>query len=125
MGDDAGGHLGGHIPIHRGKDLFEGSTHQRVALARHVPQHVAYEVHTASLPLGSDHRLDRLLESGVGVGDHQLHTGKPARDQPPDELAPPRLGFDLADIDADDLPAAGLVDPVGDKKCLVAHRVDL
>jgi hypothetical protein len=37
-------------------------------------QHVAHEVDPAALPRSAEHhRLDRTLEAGVLIGDHQLH----------------------------------------------------
>src|SRR5947209_7493880 len=44
--------------------------------------------------------------------------GRAARDQPARELAPERLGLGLADVEADDLAASGLVDAVGDDHAL-------
>src|SRR4051794_15843029 len=44
-----------------------------------------------------------------------------ARDQAPEELAPERLGLRLADVEADDLPPAGLMDSVRDHDALAGH----
>jgi hypothetical protein len=66
------------------------------------------------LPGRTEHLSDRLLEALVGVGDHQLHPGKPAADQAAQDLAPERLGLGRADIDTDNLPLATGVHAVGD-----------
>src|SRR5205823_7286822 len=42
-------------------------------------------------------------------------------DQPPEELAPERLGLRLADVKTDDLPASGLVHGVRDHHTLARH----
>ena len=52
------------------------------------------------------------------VGDDQLHADQAALDQAAQELAPERLGLGLADVEADDLAAAGLVHAVGDHHAL-------
>src|SRR5687768_18204391 len=54
----------------------------------------------------------------MGVADRQLDADQPARDQASEELAPERLGLRGADIEADDLAAAGLVDGVRDHHAL-------
>jgi hypothetical protein len=61
----------------------------------------------------------------VRVGDHQLHSVQPAGAQRPQEAPPERFGFGFADVDADDLPAAGLMDAVGDDQRLVADPARL
>lgn len=61
----------------------------------------------------------------MGVGDHQLHAGQATGRKVSDELSPGGLRFDLAHVDADHLSATRLVDAVGDKQRLVAHRVGL
>jgi hypothetical protein len=53
---------------------------------------------------------DRLLEALVGVGDAQADAVEAAALERAEELAPERLGLDLADIEADHLAPAGLVD---------------
>ena len=57
----------------------------------------------------------------MGIGDHQLDTRQPARDQPAQELAPEGLGLGGADIEGDHLAIARLVDGVGDHEGLSAH----
>src|SRR5262249_37403571 len=57
---------------------------------------------------------DRRLQAGVRVGNQQLHTLQAARDAAAEEAPPERLGLALADVDADHLPVAGLVDGVGE-----------
>ena len=57
---------------------------------------------------------DRRLQAGVRVGDRELHADQAALDEAAQEVAPERLGLGLADVEADDLPAAGLVHGVRD-----------
>ena len=86
-----------------------------------MPEHVAQEVDGAALPRAAKDLGDGLLEALVGVGDAQPDSGQPAGAQAAEELAPERRGLGLADVDADDLAAAGLMDCVGDHQRLVAH----
>jgi hypothetical protein len=60
--------------------LVEDRTDQRgeqpvLVLAR-TPETVAQEVHCAALPRRAEDLGDGRLQSGVGVGDRQLHTGQ-------------------------------------------------
>jgi hypothetical protein len=57
----------------------------------------------------------------VGVGDAQPHALESEGAQAAKELPPERLGLGLAHVQADDLTAAAVVDPVGDRKRLVPH----
>jgi hypothetical protein len=66
-----------------------------------VPERIAEEVDGAALPWSAEHLGDRLLEAFVGVGDHQLHTGKAAADQAAQELPPERFGLGRAHVQAD------------------------
>src|SRR6185437_9115745 len=52
------------------------------------------------------------------VTDDQLAAQQPTLEQAPEEHCPERLGLGLADVQADDLPAARLVDAVGDDHAL-------
>jgi hypothetical protein len=67
----------------------------------------------------------------MGVADGQLDADQAAHDQRPQELAPERLSFRFADVQADDLAPAGLVHGVGDHDVLardptaVADLLDL
>ena len=55
----------------RGDHVFVGVVHRG--------EHVAGEVDLAALPRGpGEHSADRRLQAGMGVGDHQAHTGEPA-----------------------------------------------
>ena len=74
---------------------------------------------------GSQHRGDRGLEPLVGIGDARAHTLESAGTQAAQELAPERLGLGLPDVQADDLTAAALVDPVGDHQRLVPDPAGL
>ena len=57
----------------------------------------------------------------MSVRNAELHAGQAAGPEAAEELAPERLGFALADVDADHLAAAGLVDAVGDHQALLPH----
>jgi len=54
----------------------------------------------------------------VGIGDDELAAEQAALDQAAQERAPERLRLRLADVEADHLPAAGLVHAVGDDQAL-------
>jgi hypothetical protein len=84
-----------------------------------VPQGVAEEVDGAALPGRTQHLGDGLLEALVGVGDDQLHPSEATADQAAQELAPERLGLGRAHIQADHLPLAAGVHPVGDHQGVV------
>jgi hypothetical protein len=58
------------------------------ALARHVPEHVAHEVHTAALPLRAQDLPDGVLEALMGVADDELHTTQAARHERAQKAAP-------------------------------------
>lgn len=57
----------------------------------------------------------------MGVGDAQSDAVEAAAPQRAQELAPERLGLDLADVEADHLTAAALVHAVGDHQRLRDH----
>ena len=80
---------------------------------------VAQEVHGAALPGRAEDLRDRRLQARVRVGDRELDADQAARDQRAQELAPERLGLGLADVEAEDLAPAGLVDAVRDDDALV------
>src|SRR4029077_7992909 len=89
------------------------------------------EVDAAALPGAAEHLVDRLLQPGMRVGDDELHPGQAALDQATEEAAPERFRLGLADIEADHLAIAGLVDAVGEHERLahdtatVANLLDL
>jgi len=56
----------------------------------------------------------RGFEAFVGVGDHQTHPGEPAASQRAEELGPERLGFGIANSEAEDFAVAVGRDPGGD-----------
>ena len=58
----------------------------------------------------------------MAVGDAQAHAVEAAGAQRAQELAPERLGLDLADVEADHLAPAGLVHAVGDHQRLRRPR---
>jgi hypothetical protein len=100
------------------EDRADQRRQQAVLVAACVPQAVAQEVHGAALPRRAEHLGDRVLQALVGIADDQLHADQAARDEVPEEVGPERLGLRLADVQADDLPAAGLMDAVGDDHAL-------
>jgi hypothetical protein len=101
-----------------------GGDHGLLGLG-HVAQHVAQEVDRAPLPRAAEHLGDRLPQTIVGVRDAQAHALESAGAQAAEELAPERLGLSLPDVQADDLTAAALVDPVGDHQRLVPDPAGL
>jgi hypothetical protein len=96
-----------------------------------VAAQVAEEVHGASLPRRAEDLGERGLQARMSVADRQLDADQAARDEASEELAPERLGLRGADVEADDLAAAGLMDRVGDDDALardaaaVADLLDL
>jgi hypothetical protein len=88
-----------------------------------VAEHVPEEVDLAALPGAAKHLGDCGLQAGVGVGDAQLDAVQATSPQRAQKLAPERLGLGLADVQAEHLPAAGLLHAVGDHQRLVAHPV--
>ena len=123
LGELAGEHVGGVGPS-AAADLVGCRVDEHRAQRRgddvlvafgNAGQHVAGEVHPASLPAGALQRLARRgLQAFVGVGDHQAHTGQPAAAQRAQELGPERLLLRVADGDTEDLPVAAGGDPGGD-----------
>ena len=93
-----------------------------VLILRAWPQAIAQEVHRAALPRRAEDLRQRGLQARVGVGDGELHADQAARDQTAQELAPERLGLGGADVQADDLAPAGLVDGVRDHDALARTR---
>jgi hypothetical protein len=63
----------------------------------------------------------RGLQARMCVADRELDADQPARDEATEELAPEGLGLRGADVEADDLAPAGLVDGVGDHDALACH----
>ena len=96
-----------------------------------VAEHVAEEVDGAALPRRAEDLRDRVLEALVRVGDAQPDAGQAAGAQRAQELAPEALGLALADLEAEHLAPARLVDAVGDGQTLLpdaaglAHALDL
>ena len=62
---------------------------------------------SAPLPARTrQHRSDRLLEPGVGIGDHQLHPGQATGDQLPQEAGPTGTVLAGQHVHPEDLPVA-------------------
>jgi hypothetical protein len=79
------------------------------------------EVDRAALPRAAEHAGDRRLQALVAVGHAQADAVQAAATQIAEELAPERLGLDLADVEADHLAPPGLVHAVGDHQRLGDH----
>ena len=77
-------------------------------------QGVAHEVDAAALPGGAQHLGGGGLEAFVGVRDDELDAAQPAPRQLAQELAPERLGFRGADVQAEHFAPAVAVDADGD-----------
>src|SRR5215211_2174657 len=103
----------------------------RLLLAAGVAQCFAQEVDAAALPGAAEQLRDRLLQTGVRVGDDQLHAAEAALDQAAQEAAPEGLRLGLADVERDHLAVAGVVHAIGEHQRLahdaarVAHLLDL
>ena len=67
------------------------------------------------------HRADRGLQAGVGVGDDQLHPAQAAGLQRAQERGPERPVLGVADVEAEDLTAAVGGDAGGDHHRLGHH----
>jgi hypothetical protein len=94
------------------------------AAPRELPsEHVAQEVHSASLPRRPQkHRPDRALQALVGVGDDEADAGQatgPERAQEGVQKAP---GFAVADRQAQHLAVAGPGHAGGDDDRLATRR---
>ena len=88
--------------------------------ARPVAEHVAQNVHGAALPAAAEHRGD----GGLSSRTHPTHGAEPPKATGPhrvQEPAPEGLGLGFADTEADHLPAAGLLDDLGDPHAFVTH----
>jgi hypothetical protein len=79
-----------------------------------MPERVAQEMDGAALHGALSTWAMACLSPLVGVGDDQLHPGKATPHQRAEELAPARLGLGRGHLQADDLPLAAGVHPVGD-----------
>jgi hypothetical protein len=103
------------------EDRADQRAEQPVLIAAGVPEAVSEEVHRAALPRRAQHLGDRVLQPLVGIGDDQLHADQAAGHQRAHEVGPERFGLGGADVQADDLPPAGLVHAVGDDHALALH----
>ena len=92
-----------------------------VLVAAGVAEAIAQEVDGAALPAAAQDLGDRGLQPGVRVADGELDADQAALDQAREEVGPERLGLGLADIDREDLPAAGLMHAMRDHQRLVDH----
>ena len=80
--------LAGLVLVLGVEHLAERGGDQAALVAAAVIEHVADEVHGASLPRAAQHARDRCLEPLVVVRDRQTHALKPAFLQPAQELCP-------------------------------------
>jgi hypothetical protein len=114
-----------------GEDATDRAGDKRLLGPGDVAEHVAQEMDGAALPGAAQHLGDRGLEAGVGVGDAQPHPLQAPGPQAAEELPPEALGLGLAEVQADDLTAAAVVDAVRDHQRLVpdptrlTHALDL
>jgi hypothetical protein len=86
-------------------------------LAAGVPERLAEEVDAAALPGAAEHLPDRLLQPCVRVGDDELDAREAGSTSERRKLRQ-NASLSLADVEADHLPIAGLVHPVGEHKRL-------
>ena len=108
----------GRRPVLGLEDLAQRGRDQPTLVSAAVHDHIPGEVHRAALPWTTQHPRDRGLEPFVLIGDRQPHAGQPATLQAAEELDPEAARLDLADVEADHLPDAGLVHRVGDHQRL-------
>src|SRR3954467_14650326 len=109
------------LTVWRGEDLADDRAERVVVVAAHVAAEIAEEVHRAALPRRPEDLGEGGLQAGMRVADRQLDADQAARDERAQELAPEALGLRLADVQADDLAAAGLVDGVRDHDALALN----
>ena len=106
-----------------GEDCADRGSHHLAVALRDAGEHVAHEVHPAALPGRTEqHRTDRLLQPGVGVGDDQLGAGQPTSLQGAQERRPERPVLRIADGEPEHLPVPVGGHPGGDHHRLVAAR---
>jgi hypothetical protein len=87
------------------KDGADLGGHVRLRRLGHLGQQVAQVVPATALPgRAGQRRRDRGHESGLGVGDDQLHPGQTAGDQPAQKRQPARAVLGRGDVQAEDLP---------------------
>ena len=108
-----------------GEDRPDQRAEQSVLVPARVAEAFLQEVDRAALPGAAEHLRERRLQPRMGVRDRELHPAQPTLDQRMQELAPERLGLRLADVEADDLPATGLVHRVRDHHALRHHPTAL
>jgi hypothetical protein len=119
------------LGVRRGEERADDRAERVVLVAAHMAAQIAQEVHGAALPRRAEDLRQGGLQTRMRVAEGKLHADHAARDERPQELAPERLGLGGADVQADDLPAAGLMDGVGDHDTLagdaaaVADLLDL
>ena len=103
------------------EDLPERRGHHSALRGTAVAQHVADEMDRTALPRAAEHPRDRVLQPEMLIGHAQAHPGEAALAQGAQEQHPEGLGLDLTDIQADHLPATGLMDRVRDHQRLRVH----
>ncbi|KFJ07482.1 hypothetical protein BITS_0732 [Bifidobacterium tsurumiense] len=111
------------MPAFHGEHGLEGRRRPFAMAGRHLGEHVAHEMHRATLVSRlREHLVDGGDESGAPVADHQAHAFQPAFDHAPDEL-PPAGGILLHALGhADHLAVALGVDAYGHQDAHVFHR---
>ena len=107
---------------------LENPAQQRSApflvLAGDMGENVSHPMHPAQLEIRAGKKLvDGRAQPAIAVGDDQLDASKPAPDQRVQKLAPVPARFGSHDRDAQNVPAAVLVDPHGHRHGAVADAV--
>jgi hypothetical protein len=103
------------------EDRPDQRAEQPVLILARMAETVAQEVDGAALPGAAEDLRDHGLQARVGVADGALGADQATLDQAAQELGPERLGLGLADIDREDLAAAGLMNAMRDHQRLVDH----
>jgi hypothetical protein len=131
LGDGVAETPAGFVGVKRREQLADQRAERVVLVLASVASEVPKKVHGAALPWRAEHPRNRRLQAGVSVADGQLHSHEATGDERAQELRPEGLGLGLADVQADDLAASGLVNSVGDHDALardataVADLLDL
>jgi hypothetical protein len=125
LGELAAEHPGNHLEllvdvlgVRLGEDGADGGGDHLGRAFGDLAQDVAQEVDPAPLDAraGQD-RLDGRSQPEVGVGDHQLHSGKPAGLEAAQERRPEGAVLAVTHREAEDLAA-----PVGARRCTPRWR---
>ncbi|MNC84518.1 hypothetical protein D3C83_00740 [compost metagenome] len=120
----------GHLPqlrhrrgmIRLGEDRPDDRRDGLAGALGHRGQEIPHEVDTTPLPRrAAEHRLNRLLQPFVRIGNHQLHALQAALHQTPQKRRPERAILRGPDVNAQHLPVALARDADGDDGRLADH----